>query len=300
MAGSTKQILQSLAVNVTIAVAKAIAAFFTGSGSMLAEAIHSAADCTNQVLLLVGLKRALKVPTATHPLGYGRALYFWSFIVALLLFTGGGVFSVYEGFHKLRHPEPVEHVELGFGILVFSMCLEGWALFGNVKEMKTRRGAMPLLQYLRETKDSDLIVVFGENAAAVTGLSLALIFLALAWRTGDPRYDAVGSLAIGVVLIAVALFLGNEIKSLLLGERADPDVEKTIRAVAARHPDVEQVLTVLTVQQGPGEVLAALKLKLRDGLTTQQVVDVINAYEKELKAELPVVRWCFVEPDTEA
>ena len=299
MAGSTKQIFQSLAVNVIIAVAKAVAAFFTGSGSMLAEAIHSAADCTNQVLLLIGVTRASAEPSSSHPLGYGRALYFWSFIVALLLFSGGGVFSIYEGFHKLQHPEPVEHVELGFGILLFSLCLEGWALNGNLQEMKARRGSSPLLRYLRETKDSDLIVVFGENFAAVIGLSLALVFLALAWRTGDPRFDAVGSLCIGVVLIAVALFLGNEVKSLLLGERADPEVEQMVRSVAAKHADVVQVLTVLTVQQGPGEVLVAMKLKLRDGLTTQQVVDVINAYERELKQALPVIRWCFVEPDTQ-
>lgn len=297
MAEGTKHIFVSLAVNVTIAVAKSVAAFFTGSGSMLAEAIHSFADCTNQVLLLIGVKRAVVKPSPLHPLGYGRSLYFWSFIVALLLFSGGGVFSIYEGVHKLRHPEPVENVGLAFGILIFSLGLEGWATYGNLKEMKARRKSTPLVRYLLETKDSDLIVVFGENSAAVAGLSIALIFLGLAWGTGDARFDAVGSLGIGVVLIAVALFLGNEVKSLLLGERADPEVEKVIRELAGKNTNVEQVLTVLTVQQGPGEVLAAMKLKLHDGLTTKQVVAVINEFERELKVALPVIRWCFVEPD---
>lgn len=297
MAGDTKHILQSLAVNVVIAAAKGAAAIFTGSGAMLAEAIHSGADCTNQVLLLVGVKRAVKKPSPQHPLGYGRAMYFWSFIVALLLFSGGGVFSMYEGVHKLRAPEPIEHVGLAVGILLFSLALEGWATWGNLKEMKQRRGATPLLRYLRETKDSDLVVIFGENSAAVAGLVLALVSLGLAWKTGDPRFDAAGSLGIGVVLIAVAVFLGIEVQSLLLGERADPSVEATARAVAVGMDGIEEVLTVLTVQQGPGEVLLAMKLRLREGMTTAQVVDSINRYEEKLKVAVPTVRWCFVEPD---
>jgi divalent metal cation (Fe/Co/Zn/Cd) transporter len=224
-------------------------------------------------------------------------MYFWSFIVALLLFSGGGVFSVYEGVHKLQEPEPIEHVGVAVGILLFSLALEGWATWGNLKEMKERRGATPLLRYLRETKDSDLVVIFGENSAAVTGLILALASLGLAWKTGNPAFDAIGSIGIGVVLIGVAVFLGVEIHSLLLGERADPSVEATARAVAVGMDGIEEVLTVLTVQQGPGEVLLAMKLRLREGMTTTQVVDSINRYEEKLKAAVPTVRWCFVEPD---
>src|SRR5689334_4358421 len=161
----TSHIIQSLAVNVVIAVVKFAAAFSTGSGSMLAEAIHSGADCGNQILLLFGVKQAKKPPDAQHPLGYGRSVYFWSFMVALLLFSGGGVFSIYEGIHKLAHPEPVEHIEWAIGILLFSLLLEGWSTWGNIKDMNKRRGSKGFFQYLKDTKDSDLVVIFGENSA---------------------------------------------------------------------------------------------------------------------------------------
>ncbi len=296
-AGDTKHILQSLVVNVAIAAAKGVAAVLTGSGAMLAETLHSGADCSNQVLLLTGVKRSRRAPDAEHPLGYGRALYFWSFIVALLLFSGGGVFSIYEGVHKLSHPEPVEKAWLGLAILGFSLALEGWATWGNVKEMKKRRGAQPLVRYLKETKDSDLVVVFGENSAAVVGLGVAIAALLLAWQTGDPRWDAAGSLGIGVVLVAVAVFLAVEVKSLLIGERADPGVEAALREVVTGVTQVEAVLSVITVQQGPGEVLVAAKLRFKAGLSALAVAEVINAIERALRERAPEVRWCFVEPD---
>ncbi|MBL8923479.1 MAG: cation transporter [Myxococcaceae bacterium] len=297
MAGDTKEILKSLAVNVTIAVCKGVAAFFTGSGAMLAEAIHSSADCINQVLLLVGVSLAKKPPDEKYPLGYGRSVYFWSFIVALLLFSGGGVFSVYEGVHKLSHPEPVDHVGWGFGILGFSMLLEGWATWGNLVEMKKRRGEVGLLQYLRDTKDSDLVVLFGENSAAVLGLALAIASLALAVVTGDPRWDGVGSLLIGLVLIAVAIFLGREVMSLLLGERADPQIERTVEEVAKTQPRIKRLIRVLSIQQGPGEVMVACKVHLVDGLDTAGVVDAIDTFEKAIHERVDDIRWLFVEPD---
>jgi len=296
----TKHIFQSLAVNVAIALAKGAAAIFTGSGAMLAETLHSSADCTNQLLLLLGVKRAAKAPDEHHPLGYGRSLYFYSFIVALLLFSGGGVFSIYEGVHKLSHPEPVERVGLGLGILVFSLALEGWATLGNLKEMKARRGATPLFQWLKQTKDSDLIVVFGENSAAVLGLTLAIGALALAAVTGDSRWDAVGSIGIGVVLVAVAVFLGVEVKSLLIGERADPSIDVAVRAQVEAEPRFAALLRLITLQQGPGEVLVAMKVRLAAGLSGAEVVDGINRFEQALKAARPDIRWCFVEPDEEA
>jgi cation diffusion facilitator family transporter len=297
VAGDTKEILKSLAVNVSIAVCKSVAAFFTGSGAMLAEAIHSGADCINQVLLLIGVSLAKKPPDEKYPLGYGRSVYFWSFIVALLLFSGGGVFSVYEGVHKLNHPEPVEHVGWGFGILGFSMLLEGWATWGNLVEMKKRRGQVGLFQYLRDTKDSDLVVLFGENSAAVLGLALAIASLALAMVTGDPRWDGAGSLLIGLVLIAVAVFLGREVMSLLLGERADPQIERTVEEVARTQPRIKRLIRVLTVQQGPGEVMVACKVHLVDGLDTAGVVDAIDAFEKAIHERVEDIRWLFVEPD---
>ncbi|MDP1920297.1 MAG: cation diffusion facilitator family transporter [Myxococcales bacterium] len=297
MAGDTKEILKSLAVNVTIASAKGLAAFFTGSGTMLAEAIHSSADCVNQVLLLIGVSLAKKPPDEKFPLGYGRSVYFWSFIVALLLFSGGGVFSIYEGIHKLGKPEPVEHVNWGFGILGFSLLLEGWATFGNLVEMKKRRGSVGLYTYLRDTKDSDLVVLFGENAAAVMGLVFALAALGMTVATGDSRWDSVGSLLIGVVLIGVAIFLGREVMSLLLGERADPRIEIVVKEVALTQPNIKRLIRVLTVQQGPGEVMVACKVHLIDELDTHGVVETIDAFEKAIHERVPDIRWLFVEPD---
>ncbi|MBX7116429.1 MAG: cation diffusion facilitator family transporter [Myxococcaceae bacterium] len=297
MAGDTSHVFQSLAANGAIVVAKGIAAVLTGSGAMLAETIHSAADCANQLLLLVGIKKADKPADDQHPLGYGRSVYFWSFLVAMLLFSLGGMFSIYEGVHKLQHPEPVERLGIAVSILVFSLLIEGWATIGNLKEMKKRRGDTPLFKYLRDTKDSDLVVIFGENAAAVVGLTCALAALGAAAVTGDGRYDAVGSLLVGIVLVAVAIFLAIEIQSLLIGESADPAIEKAVRASVERHPEIEAMLRLITIQQGPGQVMVAMKLKLKPNLDGAQVVAAINTVEVELKREVPDVKWCFVEPD---
>ena len=293
----TSHILQSLGVNFLIACAKGGAAFYTGSGAMLAETIHSFADCGNQGLLLLGVKRAARAPDVSHPLGYGRALYFWSFMVALLLFVGGGVFSIYEGIHKIAAPEQVERVWLGLGILGFSLLLEGWATYGNIRQLNEHRGAVPFMRYLRETKESDLVVVFGENAAAVLGLGLAMIALTLSYATNDGRWDGAGSLAVGLVLVAVAVFLAVEVKSLLLGEAADPLVAERARAIAEAEPRILEVLSIVTLQQGPGEVLVATKLRLAGDLRADEVVHVINQFERSLRKERPEVRWSFVEPD---
>jgi cation diffusion facilitator family transporter len=297
MAGNTSEVIKSLVVNVVIAVAKGVAAVITGSGAMLAETLHSFADCGNQLLLLLGIKQSGRVPNPKHPLGYGRAMYFYSFVVALLLFSGGGVFSIYEGVHKLKHPEPVGDIGIALGILGFSILLEGWSTLGNLRVMKQRRGDMPLIKYLRESKDSDLVVVFGENSAAVFGLTLAGAALIAAKQTGDGRWDAVGSLAIGIVLVGVAIFLAREITSLLLGESADPKLEKAIEQLTIDDPNVDKMIRLLTIQQGPNEIVAAMKLKFRDGLDTKQLVDAINSFEIELKKRVPEVRWSFVEPD---
>jgi len=298
MAGSTGQILTSLVVNLVIATSKGVAAVITGSGALLAETIHSFGDCANQLLLLLGVKQAARPPSPKYPLGQGRALYFWSFIVALLLFSGGGVFSIYEGLHKIRHPEPVGDITAGLVVLGLAVALEGWATLGNLKEMKARRGTKPLLRYLRDTKDSDLVVVFGENAAAVLGLLLALAAVILARQTGDGRWDGAGSLAVGVVLVGVAIFLAREIMSLLVGEAADPEIEATARTLADEDPNIDAVLRLLTVQQGPGEVVVAMKVKMKAGLTTGgSLCDALNAYEVKLQAARPEVKWSFIEPD---
>jgi cation diffusion facilitator family transporter len=298
MAGSTGHILQALLVNGVIAISKGVAAAITGSGAMLAETLHSAADCGNQVLLLVGVKRSARPPTKAHPLGYGRDLYFWSFMVALLLFAGGGCFSIYEGVHKMRHPEPVGSITIAVIILGLSIALELWSTISNIKELNKRRGATPFFRFLRETKDTDLVVVFGENSAAVLGLVLALGALVIARETNDGRWDAVGSLAIGVVLVGIALFLAKEVKSLLVGEGADVAIETAVREVAAEDKNVEDVLRILTVQQGPGEVLIAMKVKFKPGLSTDgSICDAINGLERAIEARCPSIKWSFIEPD---
>jgi cation diffusion facilitator family transporter len=290
-------ILRALGANFAIAVAKGIGAAVTGSGAMLAETLHSLSDCANQLLLLLGLRQARRPASQEYPLGQGRNLYFWSFMVAMLLFLGGGAYSVYEGIHKLRHPEQLESPIVAIAILGFGLAVECWAMAGALKVVNQRKGDRSLVRYLRETKDSDLVVIFGEDFAAVLGLALALIAVGIAWATGDPMWDAVGTLAIGAVLIAVAVFLATEVKSLLLGEAADPGLVKVIEEVAAEDARIVKVLRALTVQQGPGEIMVACKLQFKEDLLSGVVVDAINEFEKRLQKRSPEVKWSFVEPD---
>jgi len=294
---STGEIVKSLVVNITIACAKGVAAVISGSGAMLAETLHSFADCANQILLLVGVKSAQRPADFKHPLGYGRAMYFYSFVVALLLFFGGGVFSVREGIEKIVHPEAVESISIALVILLFSLALEGWSLLGNIREINKRRGDAKFVRYLKDTKDSDLIIVFGENSAAVMGLVFALGALILARETGDGRWDGIGSLLIGFVLLGVATFLGREVKSLLVGEAADASLVKVCEELADVDPNVDKVLRILTLQQGPGEIVVAMKLKMRTGMLTEELVEAINSFERQLKVRVPEVRWSFIEPD---
>jgi cation diffusion facilitator family transporter len=280
-----------------IASSKGVAAAITGSGAMLAETLHSFADCGNQCLLLVGISQSKRPADARHPLGHGRQMYFYSFIVALLLFCGGGVFSIYEGIHKLQEPEKVGDITIALIILGIAIVLEGWSTLGNIKVMNERRGSTPFFTYMKETKDSDLIVVFGENSAAVLGLVLAGIALLVAKSTNDGRWDAIGSIAIGIVLVLVAAFLGREVKSLLVGESADQKLIDIANELADKDPHVVKVLNMITIQQGPGEIMVAMKLQFKDGLGTQQLVDAINGYERALEERAPEVKWTFIEPD---
>jgi cation diffusion facilitator family transporter len=297
---SRGEIVKALVVNILIATAKGIGAALSGSGAMLAETLHSFADCGNQVLLFVGIHSAHRPPDARHPLGHGRAMYFYSFIVALLLFFGGGVFSIREGIAKLVHPERVDDVGVALVILAITLVLDGYSLASNLRVMAKRRGDKSFWRYLRDTKDSDLIVVFGENLAGVIGIACAMAAVAIAHVTHDARWDGAGSLAIGLVLVAVATFLAREVKSLLVGEAADPAICAHVAAVAEADADVERVLNIITMQQGPGEVLVAAKLAYRDGLSTAEIVAAINRFERELKARVPEVRWSFIEPDDQA
>lgn len=293
---TARAILYAFLANGGIAIAKTWAAWLTGSGSMLAEAIHSYADTGNQVLLFLGLKQSVKQPDAEHPLGYGMLSYFWSFVVAMLLFSVGGLFSIYEGIHKFQNPEPLNQVWVAIGVLFVAICLESMSLLGCLREIREIRGARPFREWLKHTRNSELVVVLGEDVAALLGLSLAIVFIGLAGFTGDPLYDAIGSMCIGVVLIVISIFLSHRVQSLLVGKSADPIVREAIDKVIRDDGDIEHIFNTITMQMGPYTMLAA-KIKLNSGIDIETAVAVINALEHRLKEEIPTLKWCFIEPD---
>jgi len=295
--GSTaRAILYAFVANAGIALAKSWAAWLTGSGSMLAEAIHSYADAGNQVLLFLGLRQSTRPPDSEHPLGYGKLTYFWSFIVALLLFSMGGLFSIYEGIHKLQHPEALSRVWVAQWVLVFAMVLEAFSLFGCLREIRKVRAGRSFRDWLKHTRNSELIVVLGEDIAALLGLLLAFAFISMASLTNNTIYDAFGSISIGVVLIIVSIFVATRVRSLLVGRSADPLIQEAIENIIRQEPDIEKVFNTITMQFGPDTMLAA-KIKMRSGLDIDAAVDSINALERRLKDEIPNLQWCFIEPD---
>ena len=293
---TARAILYAVLANFGIAIAKTWAAWLTGSGSMLAEAIHSYADTVNQVLLFLGLKQSLRPADKEHPLGYGKLSYFWSFVVAILLFSMGGLFSIYEGVHKLNNPEPLSQVWIAIVVLVLAILLEGMSLFGALREIRKLRGKRSLRHWLKHTRNSELVVVLGEDVGAQLGLILALGFLTLAEITGNPVYDALGSICIGAVLIVISVFIAWRIRSLLVGRSAEPDIQDAIAAIIAEQDGIEFVFNTITMQFGPDTMLAA-KIKMRSDMNIGEAVASINALERELKARVPKLRWCFIEPD---
>ena len=293
---TARAILYAFLANLGIAIAKTWAAWLTGSGSMLAEAIHSYADTGNQVLLYLGLKQSQRAPDAEHPLGYGKLSYFWSFIVAILLFSMGGLFSIYEGMHKLQHPEEISRIWIAIVVLILAILLEGGSLLGCLREIRKVRGDRPFGDWLKHTRNSELVVVLGEDIGAQLGLVMALGFLTAAGITGNPVYDAMGSICIGVILIVISIFIAWRIKSLLVGRSADPQIQETIDEIISGQDEVERVFNTITIQFGPDTMLAA-KIKLREGMTIDVAVESINALERELKKRVPKLKWCFIEPD---
>ena len=293
---TVRAILYAFLANFGIAIAKTWAAWLTGSGSMLAEAIHSYADTGNQVLLYLGLKQSQRPPDKEHPLGYGKLSYFWSFIVALLLFSMGGLFSIYEGMHKLNHPEELSKIWVAIIVLILAIFLEGASLVGCLREIRLVRGERPFREWLKHTRNSELVVVLGEDIGAQIGLVLALGFLVTAAITGNPIYDALGSICIGLVLIVISIFISWRIRALLVGRSADPEIQEMIDEIIGRHDGIDFVFNIITVQFGPDTMLAA-KIKMRDGMTIEAAVDNINSLERELKERIPKLKWCFIEPD---
>ncbi len=296
--GSVRAILYALGANFGIAVAKYVAAFWTGSGSMLAEAIHSTADCANQMLLLLGLKQARRPASVDFPLGHHRVTYFWSMIVALLLFFMGGAFSVYEGIERLLHPHPLEHGLIAMAVLGGAVMLEALSLWGALREIRRVAAGQPFLSWFRETRQSELMVVAGEDIAALLGLGLAFIAVAASVVTGNPLWDALGTLAIGIVLMAIALAVIIEVKGLIVGESAAPRQRAEIEAFVAAQPEVERVLNVITLAWGDKTVIA-VKARMH-GMETASglhMVEAINAVEARMQERFPGAQWVFFEPD---
>jgi cation diffusion facilitator family transporter len=293
---TARAILYAFLANFGIAIAKTWAALVTGSGSMLAEAIHSYADTGNQILLYLGLRQSRRPPDPEHPLGYGKLSYFWSFIVALMLFSLGGLFSIYEGVHKYNHPEELSQLWIAISVLILAIFLEGASLFGCLREIKKIRGERPFREWLKHTRNSELVVVLGEDIGAQLGLFLALGFLITAAVTGDPVYDALGSISIGVVLLIISVFIALRVRSLLVGRSADPQVQELIEEIIVAQDGIEKIFNIITIQFGPDTMLAA-KVKMTPGRDLESAIADINALERTLKERIPKLAWCFVEPD---
>ena len=298
MAGANlrKTVFYALGANSAIAIAKLGAAVITGSGAMLAEGIHSVADAGNQLLLLLGLKRSRRPPDDHHPLGYGKTIYFWSFIVALMLFSVGGMFSLTEGWHKLHAPEPLTWPWLAVGVLAFAVIAEGISLRAAVIEINKVRGERSYWRWFRDSRQSVLIVIFGEDLAALLGLLFALVAVLLTIVTGDPIYDAIGTLMIGALLIVVAVLIGVEVKAMLVGESIDPQEIARMRAFVAGRRDISALLNLITLQLGH-DVMVALKLKMSGFADQEAMIAAIDAFEVEFRQAFPSVVWLFVEPD---
>ena len=295
-ADSLKSIVFALCANLAIAVSKLIAAAVTGSGSMLAESIHSLADTGNQLLLLLGIKHAKRPPSPDYPLGFGKAVYFWSFIVALMLFSMGGAFSIYEGFHKFHHPESLNYPYIAIGVILFSIIAESVSMWGCLREVNKERRGRTLKQWFKETRQSDLLVVFGEDLAALLGLGFALIAIILTIITGNPVYDAMGSISIGVLLVVIALLIGIEVQALLIGQSVEPEQRIQMLKFLETQAEIDQVFNLLTLQLGK-DVMVAVKAKMAKTDSAEALVKAINRCEAAFKKAYPQVLWLFFEPD---
>jgi cation diffusion facilitator family transporter len=293
---SKKSIYFALMANLGIALTKTVAAVITGSGALLAESIHSYADCGNQGLLFIGLKTMKKKPDKDHPLGYGQEIFFWSFVVALILFSVGGIFSVYEGIHKVSSHEGLNRPAVAIVVLALSMILEASSLYGCMTQINKIRHKESLWSWVKNTRKSELIVVLGEDVAALLGLSFAFISIILSIVTGNPVYDAIGSIGIGVLLIFVSIFLAVKVKSLLIGQSTDPQTSDEIQYFLEKRPEVDRILNLITIQLGP-KIMVAVKAKMKDADSANQLIDNINLCEAELKKAFPDVLWVFFEPD---
>jgi len=295
--GSTKAIIAALLANLGIAITKFIAYVFSGSASMLAESVHSLADSGNQLLLIIGGRRARREATPEHPFGYGRSRYVYAFIVSVVLFTVGGVFSVYEGLDKLSHPHELENAWLPILVLSVAILLESFSLATAIRESKKVKGKQSWIQFIRHAKSPELPVVLLEDVAALLGLVLALGGVGLSVITGNPIFDAYGTLAIGALLVVVAVILGLEMGSLLIGEGARPEEVAAIRKALLATKGVTAIIHMKTLYVGPEELMVAAKIGVDANNTGQEIANIIDAAETEMRKQLPVAQLIYLEPD---
>lgn len=295
---SVKSIVFALLANLGIAITKTIAAIITSSGAMLAESIHSFADCGNQGLLFLGLKVSKKGPSPDHPLGHGKAIFFWSFVVALILFSMGGLFSIYEGIHKLNSTDEISSPFVAIGVLSVSMIMEGASLWGCINQISKIKGKQSLWKWTINSRKSELIVILGEDVAALFGLSFALLSVVLSMVTGNPVFDAIGSIGIGVLLVFVSIFLAIKTEGLLIGQSVDPEVRSDIVNFLEARPEVEKVLNLITQQLGE-KIMVAVKAKMIQTSTAEELIQNINRCEVALKNHNKAIQWSFFEPDIE-
>jgi cation diffusion facilitator family transporter len=295
--GSRRAILAALAANSGIAVAKFIGFLVTGAASMQAEAVHSLADTGNQALLLWGGASSKREASAEHPFGYGRERYFWSFVVALVLFSLGSLFAIHEGVEKLRHPHEIEGPAWAVGILLVGIVLEGFSFRTAIKEAEGPRRGRSWWSFIRGTKNPELPVVILEDLGALCGLVMALASVGIAVAANDARFDAAGSIGIGVLLGAIAIVLAVEMKSLLIGEAATPSDIATLRKVLLADGDVQRIIHMRTLHIGPEELLVAAKLEFDSSLTLDELSRVINRLEERVRERLPIAKIIYIEPD---
>ncbi|HEY1739336.1 MAG TPA: cation diffusion facilitator family transporter [Acidimicrobiia bacterium] len=295
--GSRRAIFAAFLANVGIALAKLLAFFVTGASSMLAEAIHSIADTGNQGLLMFGSHRSKKPPDDRHPFGHGTARYLWAFIVALVLFSVGGLFAIFEGIEKLLHPHTVDSPAWAIGVLLVAAVLESLSLRTARKEARPFLHGQSMLSFIRRTKNPELPVVLLEDSGALIGLFFALVGVVLAAITGNGRYDALGSLAIGLLLVVIASLLATEMSSLIVGESASPSEVTALEDAIRRGPNVTRLIHLRTLHLGPEDVLVAAKVEFDAALTLPALADAIDGTEVEIRRALPAARLVFIEPD---
>jgi len=292
-------VLAAGAANLGIAIAKFVGYALTGAASLLAEGIHSVADTANQALLLLGDARAKRAPSDTHPFGYARERYFWAFVVSVVLFTAGGLFALYEGVDKLRHPHEVESLGIAVAILVIAIGFEGMSLRTAVREARLhKQSGTSWMQFIRRSKSAELPVVLLEDVGALIGLVIALVGVLLSKVTGEPRFDAMGSIGIGLLLVVIAMVLASEMRSLLIGEAAAPSDVATVEAVITADPRVVRLLDVRTQQMGPQELLVGVELELDPTLSGVELTVALDEIENAVRTAVPEARQIYMEPHT--